>query len=413
MRIAVVGSGIAGIGAAHALRHVHDVEVFERDARPGGHSNTIAVPRPGRGDLAIDTGFIVHNPVNYPLLTRLFAELGVRTRPTDMSFSVVCRRCDMEYSGRRLWEQHRVLRSPRMLRLLGEIARFFATARRRLDGRHRTRSVAQFAAAEGYSRDFLDHFLVPLTSALWSTAPGFAERFPVDHALRFFDGHNLLGFRRHGWRTVVGGSRVYVEAALAPLGERVHLGNGVASLRREPGGVVLACDDGRERRFDAVVVATHSDQALAMLADPSEAERRVLGGLPYAPSEAVLHTDPALLPRAPAARAAWNYLIDDCRNPDTAPTLTYYSNRLQALDEPEHYCVTLNRGSRIDPGRVIARIRYMHPHYSFASLRAQRRLPEIAGVRGTWFAGAYHRYGFHEDGLAAGVAAARALGARW
>lgn len=413
MRIAVIGSGIAGIGAAHILRRAHEVHVFERDLRPGGHSNTVTVSRPDGSELAIDTGFIVHNPVNYPNLVRLFAELGVATQESDMSFSVVCRSCGLAYSGRELWRQPEVLRSPRAVRLIGEIARFMAAGRGHLDGRHRTRSLDDFVTHAGFSADFRDHYLVPLASAIWSAAPGDAAALPMDFVLRFFDTHNLLGFRRHMWRTVVGGSRRYVEAALAPLGDNLHLGCGVASLRRDGERVVLQTDDGRERVVDAAVVATHSDQALAMLADPSADERAVLGALPYRPSEAVLHTDARLLPANPAMHAAWNYLIEDCRDPGTAPTLTYYANRLQRLDEPEHYCVTLNRGADIDPTRVIARIPYTHPHYSFASLRAQERLPAINGVNRVWYAGAYHRNGFHEDGLVAGVAAARGLGVTW
>ncbi|HWH15026.1 MAG TPA: FAD-dependent oxidoreductase [Miltoncostaeaceae bacterium] len=411
MKVAVIGTGIAGIGAAHALSRRHEVEVFERDCRAGGHSNTVEVTRPDGRTLAIDTGFIVHNPANYPHLVRLFRELGVPTQESDMSFAVVCRRCGIEYSGRHLWEQPRVLRSPRMLRLLAQIARFMATARRRLDGRHRTRTVAQFVRAEGYGQDFRDHFLVPLTSAIWSTSPGQAAAFPVDYALRFFDTHNLIGFRRHTWRTVAGGSREYVARALAPLGDRVHLGHGVRRLERDGDRVVLETDAGTTHVADAAVVATHPDQALAMLADPTPAEREVLGAITYTPSEAVLHTDPALLPSVPAARAAWNYLLEDCRDPGTAPTLTYYSNRLQALDEPEHYCVTLNRGTAIDPARVITRIPYAHPLFSFAALRAQARLPEISGTGGVHYAGAYHGHGFHEDGLVAGLRAAAALGA--
>jgi uncharacterized protein len=401
------------MGATHALRRRHEVDLFEADDRPGGHSNTVLVKRADGSDLAVDTGFIVHNTVNYPNLIRLFGELGVATQGSDMSFSVSCRRCGIEYSGHALWSQPRNLTNPRMLRLLAEITRFLATARRRLDGRHRTATVGDFIQKEGYSRAFRDHFLVPLTASIWSTAPGLALEFPAEYALRFFDNHGLLGFRRRQWRTVIGGSRRYVEQIVQPLGDRLHLSTPITRVHRDADGVALLTGAGVEHRFDAAVVATHPAHALAMLAEPTAAEREILGAITYVPSDAVLHTDARLLPRSHAVRASWNYLLDDCRNPDGAPTMTYYMNRLQRLNEPEHYCVTLNRGSQIDPARVIATIPYEHPLYTFDSVAAQARLPDISGTGNVVYAGAYHGHGFHEDGLAAGLRAAAALGAPW
>lgn len=412
MQIAVIGTGIAGLGAAHALADVHDIEVFEADARPGGHAHTVTVPRTGAPDLALDTGFLVHNVRNYPLLTRLFGDLGVATQPSEMSFSVTCTRCGLSYAGRDLWSQRAAVRDPRMRRLGAQIARFAAIAGRWRDGRHRTRTLAQFVAHEGFSADFRDHFLIPFTAAIWSMSPGDALAFPADDALTFFDNHRVLALRRHTWRTVVGGSQTYVARILDPLGDRVHLNTPVVGVARRTSHLEVRTRDGTSHRFDAVVIATHSDQALSLLDRPTAREAAVLGDITYTPNVSVLHTDERLLPPPGAVRASWNYLIDDCRDPDRPPTMTYLLNRLQRLDSAAQYQVTLNR-TDIAPEHVIARIPVAHPCYSFRALRAQSRLPQIDGADRIWFAGAYHRHGFHEDGLRAGVAAARALGSRW
>lgn len=413
MRVAVVGSGIAGLGAAHALARVHDVVVFEREPRAGGHANTIALMRPEGGELPLDTGFLVHNEVNYPLLVRLFRELGVRTQESEMSFSVSCARCNLEYSGVGLWRQPQALARPGFAGLLREIVRFLRTGHRALDPAHRRTTLGAFVAAEGYSPAFRDHYLVPFTSALWSTAPAESLDFPASYAVRFFQNHGLLGLRRHRWRTVVGGSRRYVEAITAPLAGRLRLGAGVRAVRRDADGVEVRTDDDRAHRFDAAVIATHAPQALAMLADADDEERAVLGAFRTTRNVTVLHTDPALLPRRAVARASWNYLVADCRSPSALPTVTYYLNKLQRIDAREHYCVTLNREHGIAPERVLRRLEYAHPLYTFEALDAQERLPSLSGRRRTWFCGAYHGFGFHEDGLASGLRAAAALGAPW
>src|SRR6478672_5467413 len=300
MRIAVIGSGISGLGAAYLLSPAHEVDIFERDPRAGGHANT--VPHDG---LALDTGFLVHNERNYPLLTRLFGELGVRTHESDMSFSVACRGCGLEYSGRRPFADPANAARPGFLPLLWEIGRWLRTARRSLDeADYEATSLREYLDAHRYSRRFRRHFIVPLTSALWSTAPGRALEFPAAYAIRFFDNHGMLGLGRFRWRTVSGGSREYVDAVARGLGERLHLGLGARSVRRTPGSVEVRTDDGAVRTFDALVVATHADQALALLEDPSDDERRVLGAFDYARNDAVLHTDPSFLPRAARARAA-------------------------------------------------------------------------------------------------------------
>jgi predicted NAD/FAD-binding protein len=425
MRIAVIGTGIAGLGAAYAFsRAGHHAELFEREPRAGGHTHTVAVEEAGR-TLAIDTGFIVHNERNYPNLVRLFAELGVATQPSDMSFSVSCARCGIEWAGRRPFAQPRNALRPSFLRMVRDVVRFLREAPRDLEaGTVHGLTLAAYVAERHYSRPFLDHFLVPLTAAIWSTAPERALDFPAAYALRFFENHGMLGFRRYPWRTVVGGSSTYVEAILDRIGrERLHLGAPVAAIRRDADGVELTLAGGGGAvgpggpsgalRFDGVVVAVHAAAALPLLADPSDDERRILGAFGTTLNETVLHTDERILPRARAARAAWNYHLDDCRSPAGRPTLTYSMNRLQRLDSSREYQVTLNRGAEIDPGHVIRRIAVEHPLYTFESLVAQDALPALQGLRRTAFAGAWQGYGFHEDGLVSGLRAAEAFGVRW
>jgi predicted NAD/FAD-binding protein len=396
MRIAVVGSGISGLGAAHVLSRAHHVEVFEREPRAGGHANTVV-----HDGLALDTGFLVHNVRNYPLLTRLFRELGIAAHESDMSFSVSCGGCGLEYSGRRPFAQPANAASPRFLALLWEIGRWLRTAR----PEDESQSLAEYLDVHGYSRRFRRHFLVPMTSALWSTAPGRALEFPAAYAIRFFANHGMLGFGRFRWRTVTGGSHRYVDAIAARLGRRLRLGAGVRSVRRSEAFVELRIGDAIER-FDRVVLATHADQALALLEDPTPDERRVLGQFAYTSNDAVLHTDSRLLPRTAAARASWNYRLGD----DGRPTITYHLNRLQALDAERDYCLTLNED--IPEEHVLQRFTYEHPLYTVATLRAQGELPRLAGGR-THYAGAYFGNGFHEDALASGVAVSRALGVDW
>jgi predicted NAD/FAD-binding protein len=396
MRIAIVGSGISGLGAAHVLSRAHHVEVFEREPRAGGHANTVV-----HDGLALDTGFLVHNERNYPLLTRLFRELGIAAHESDMSFSVSCGGCGLEYSGRRPFAQPANAASPRFLALLWEIGRWLRTAR----PEDESQSLAEYLDVHGYSRRFRRHFLVPMTSALWSTAPGRALEFPAAYAIRFFANHGMLGFGRFRWRTVTGGSHRYVDAIAARLGRRLRLGAGVRSVRRSEAFVELRIGDAIER-FDRVVLATHADQALALLEDPTPDERRVLGQFAYTSNDAVLHTDSRLLPRTAAARASWNYRLGD----DGRPTITYHLNRLQALDAERDYCLTLNED--IPEEHVLQRFTYEHPLYTVATLRAQGELPRLAGGR-THYAGAYFGNGFHEDALASGVAVSRALGVDW
>ena len=403
MKVAVIGSGVAGLGAAYLLSRAHDVELFEKGARPGGHVNTVE-----HKGLGLDTGFIVHNTPNYPYLGRLFRELGVPVQESEMSFSVACGGCGLEWSGRRPFAQARNVASPRFHRFLLEVTRWLRTAVSTLDTSEGL-SLGQYVERHGYSERFRSHFLVPLTSALWSTAPERALDFPAAYAIRFFDHHGMLGFGRFPWRTVAGGSRRYVEALLERFPGRARIGLGVRTVRRNPDGVELTTDDGETRRFDKSVIATHADQALALLADPSGEERSALGAFRYTANDTVLHTDERFLPRARAARASWNYQV----NGAVKPTVTYYLNRLQRLDADEHYCVTLNRSEEIDPERVIMRTIYDHPLYTLDTLRGQREVTTLKGARHTLYAGAHLGNGFHEDGLASAVRAAAQLGVEW
>lgn len=419
MRIAIVGTGIAGLGAAYALhRGGHSVELFEREQRPGGHTHTVTVQEGGRA-LGIDTGFIVHNDRNYPNLVRLFAELGVETQRSDMSFSVTCARCGIEWAGKRPFAQPRNLLRPSFVRMARDVLRFLREAGDDLvTGAIEGKTLGAYAAEQGYSRSFLDHFLVPLTASIWSTAPEQTLDFPAPYAVRFFQNHGMLGFRRSPWRTVVGGSSTYVEKLLDVVGrEQLHLGAAVESISRDGSGVELrlagAGAAGGARRFDGVVVAVHGSDALGLLADPSDDERRILGTFGATRNETVLHTDASMLPRTRGARAAWNYHLDDCQSPVARPTLTYSMNRLQRLDSPLEYQVTLNRTAEIDPAHVLQRIDVEHPLTTFESLAAQAELPTLQGVRHTAFAGAWQGYGFHEDGLVSGLRAAEAFGVTW
>ena len=401
MRIAVIGTGISGLGAAYALSKGYEVELFERDDRAGGHSNTVEHMVAGR-TLALDTGFIVHNEDTYPNLVRLFRELDVRTQPSEMSFSVACDRHDLEYSGSR----------PPLTRLTLEIARFLRLGGRALDDpRFAEWSLSDYVVEEGYSLRFRDHFLVPLCAALWSTAPNQTLDFPVVYAVRFLANHGILGFRRLRWKTVTGGSKTYVSALEERL--RVNLLTEVRSIRRVDGGVELRLAGDELRRFDGVVVATHADQALRLLEDPSEDERRLLGVFGTTENDTVLHTDERFLPRRLSTRGSWNYQLRDCGSTAGSPTMTYYLNKLQRLDEDEHYCVTLNRTDEIDPARIIRRFSYRHPLVTHESMQAQPELPRLNGPRHTAFAGAWQGYCFHEDGLRSGLAAAATFGATW
>ncbi len=412
-RIAVVGTGIAGLVAARLLAGRHDVTVFEAADRIGGHTHTVDVRHEGV-DYAIDTGFIVCNDRTYPNLLRLFDLLGVELQDTEMSFSVRCERTGLEYCGsqRSLWNglfaQRRNLLRPSFLGMLRDILRFGRAAPALLQDPDDRRSLGELLADGGYGAAFIEHYLVPMGAAIWSAPPAELLRMPAVFFVRFFHHHGMLSVRgRPQWRVVRGGSRSYLGPLAGPLQDRIRLSAPVRSVTRPAGGGALVVTDAGTERFDQVVLAVHSDQALAMLDDADPAERAVLGGIPYQANDVVLHTDASLLPRRRRAWAAWNYHLD---RGDGPATVTYHMNRLQGLRAPVEFCVTLNRTAAIDPDRILRRFTYHHPQFGAASLAAQARLPEVQGRRDIFFCGAWCGYGFHEDGVRSALAVAARFG---
>jgi len=414
---AVVGAGVAGLTAAYLLQRAYDVTLYEADDRLGGHAHTHDIATGDGRLVSLDTGFIVHNAHAYPRLLRLFGELGVATRDTDMSMSVRCEGCGLEYAGARgprgLFPAAGSLARPEYLATLTAIPVFYASARRLLGAPgHDPLTFGEFLARGRYRPYFVRHFAVPLVSAVWSCPPDDALKYPARYLFEFLAHHGMLSLARSsGWRTVLGGSRAYVERIAKQL-TSVRTGLPVRAITRVPGGVDIHAGQSRAERFSRVVVATHPDQALRLLDPPTRAEREILGAFRYTSSRVVLHTDARLLPQAPAARASWNHLLPSCRGRAGQVTVSYHLNRLMGLAEPADYLATLNDPGRVPPERVLARMTYSHPLYTAESVAAQQRLaslntPMIA------YAGAYHGWGFHEDGCRSGVQAARSLGVAW
>ena len=417
-RIAVIGGGVAGLTAAWVLQRDADVTLYEADDRLGGHAHTHDVVRGTGSTVAVDTGFIVHNERTYPTLLRLFAELGVATQASDMSMSVRCEGCRLEYAGARglggLFPVRSNLRAA-YLRMLTEVPGFHRAARALLaapEAPGREETLGEFVARGRYSGYFVNHFLKPVVACVWSCAPETALAYPARYLFAFLSHHGMLTLTGSPpWRTVTGGSRSYVERIAKEL-SAVHTSTPVRALVRAAHGVEVRDDADQVAYFDAAVVATHPHQALALLAAPTVAEREVLGAIPYSVNRTVLHTDVASLPRSGGAQASWNYRMASCDASTSSVVVSYDMNRLMALPGPERYVVSLNSPDLIDPARVIARMVYEHPIYTPASVAAQRRLPELNDDR-IAFAGAYHGWGFHEDGALSGLTAARRLGGSW
>jgi predicted NAD/FAD-binding protein len=416
VRIAIVGAGVSGLVAAHLLAREHEVVIYEAGSYAGGHTNTIRVDT-AHETHHVDTGFIVMNDRNYPNFTRLLSQLGVETQATNMSFSVKGEDEDFEYAGtpRGLICQPRNLLSPPFQRMIADLLRFNRELRRLLArGEETGESLRDFLVRRRFSEVFIRRLIVPQVSAVWSADPRQISSFPVRFLAEFFSNHGMLGFRdRPRWATVTGGSARYVEALARPFRERIRLDSPVHSIARSEDHVEIAAAGPGCReteRFDQVVIATHSDQALALLSDPSAHEREVLGAIPYQPNEAVLHTDVRMLPRRRRAWASWNYHLMD--TPPSETTVTYHMNRLQSLRAEREFCVTLNRTGEIDPTQVIRRIPYAHPVYTAAGVRAQARLAEISARDRTHFCGAYWGWGFHEDGVVSALRVAERFGAR-
>ncbi|MFJ9895588.1 NAD(P)/FAD-dependent oxidoreductase [Streptomyces sp. NPDC091280] len=420
-RTAVIGSGVAGLTAAYILGGAGHVTLYEADDRLGGHAHTHELTSPYDGRVhRVDSGFIVHNRRTYPRLLRLFDELGVATQESEMSMSVRCEGCGLEYAGARgpagLFARPRNLVRGPYLRLLAEVPAFHRAARRLLaEDSGQALTLGEFMDREGYSAYFRSHFMAPVVSAVWSCDAVTAQRYPAAYLFRFLEHHGMLSVGGSPvWRTVTGGSRSYVDRIAKHLGGtgEIRTGTPVRAVRRHADGADVTAEDGTTQSYDAVVVAVHPDQALRLLADPTGREREVLGAFRYSRNTTLLHTDTRLLPRAPGARASWNYLMPSCTADSGRVRVSYDMNRLQRLDAAETFVVTLGGEDRVDPDRVLARMVYEHPVYTPESVAAQQHLPELA-TDVCAFAGAYHGWGFHEDGCRSGVEAAAALGVRW
>jgi uncharacterized protein len=405
MRIAIVGAGVSGLVAAHLLHRRHDIVVFEAGDYAGGHANTVRVETPNQTH-RVDTGFMVFNDRNYPNFERLLAQLGVSCQPTNMSFGVSDGRGDFEYcsaSPNGLFAKRAHLATPWFHRMVVDLVRFNRSARELLGGAYGEVSLGEWLAGQCFSEAFVRRLIVPQVSAVWSADPRQMWTFPARFIAEFFDNHGMLAFTgRPRWRTVSGGSESYVRALVCPWRDRLRLGTPIHSIERREDCVVLKPRGGEPERFDEVVIATHSDQALVMLADADAREHEILGAMPYQANEAVLHTDASLLPRRRRAWASWNYHLLDSQAQRAA--VTYHMNLLQSLQADRELCVTLNRTEAIDPARVIRTIPYAHPVYTAAGVRAQARHGEISGRNRTHYCGAYWGWGFHEDGVASALA---------
>jgi predicted NAD/FAD-binding protein len=400
MRIAVIGSGISGMVTAYHLCREHDVTVYEAGDHIGGHTHTVDVERNGRSQ-AVDTGFIVYNDWTYPNFVNLIDELQVPWQPSRMSFSVRCEKTALEYNGtsiNSLFAQRRNVLRPSFLRMVADILRFNRSAPALLADASDGVTLGDYLSRGSYSHYFVDHYIVPMGAAIWSSRPADMLRFPARFFVEFFANHGFLSVNdRPTWRVIRGGSREYVKRLTAPFAGRIHVGTPVASLQRQPHKVCLRLRNGSVLEFDHVFIACHSDQALALLSDPSREEREILGAIGYQANEAVLHSDTRFMPRRPLAWAAWNYhLPAKCQD---RVTVTYNMNILQSLDGPEQHLLTLNRGSDIDPAKIFGRYVYHHPVYTLEAVAAQKRRHEINGTRRTYYCGAYWSYGFHEDGV--------------
>jgi uncharacterized protein len=409
MKIAIVGTGISGLTAAHLLHRQHEITVYEAADRLGGHSHTVRVEDGGES-CWIDTGFIVFNDRNYPHFERLLAELGVASQPSHMSFSVSDGNGGFEYSGTPwgLFARPSHLLSPSFLGMLRDWRRFNREARELIGMNGTAPSLGCWLEQKGFSKHFVERLIVPQASAVWSADPEQMWSFPASFMAEFFDNHGMYSIRgRPRWRTVAGGSRRYVEAISAPWRERVRLAAPVRRIERLPGRVRIEADGCETEDFDEVVIATHSDQALALLADPSEAELEILGAIPYQRNEALLHTDASLLPRRRAAWSSWNFHLAEERPRRT--TVTYWMNNLQRLRARREYLLTLNRPQAIDPEKVLRRFSYDHPVYTREGVAAQAKHAEISGARRTRYCGAYWGWGFHEDGVVSALRACEPL----
>ena len=417
MKIAVIGSGISGLSAAHFLAARHTVTLFESEGRLGGHTNTIEVPLANGGVQPVDTGWIVYNGINYPNLTALFKELDVQTRPTSMSFGVSLGDGAYEWMGSdnllTVFAQPSNVFSPRHIRMLLDILKLNRKANALLKaGTLPSGTLGEWLAAMEFSPWLSSRYLLPMAGLIWSCSPKKAMEYPAADFMRFFDSHSLFtATDQPTWHTVIGGSHVYVKKLLAQFKGEIRLNTPVQRLRRDGAGVWVTTAAAGEQHFDAVICATHSDTTLKLLADADAKEQAVLGGIPYNESRCVLHTDESFLPKRRHAWASWNYIHPVDAVHDEPISGSYWMNKLQGIAGPVNYIVTLNPQREIARDKVIYDIVYHHPHYGPSSVMTHQRLPEIQGQRGIWFAGAWTAYGFHEDGLKSGLRAVQGIDA--
>lgn len=416
MKVAIIGAGISGLTAAYLLNRQCEVQVFEQAETVGGHTATVDVELAGR-HYAIDTGFIVFNDWTYPNFIRLMDELGVASRPTEMSFSVSCEGTGLEYGGsdfNALFAQRKNLFNPAHWSMLKDILRFNREALADLQqGRLRSgMTLGEYLASRHYGKPFIHHYLVPMGSAIWSASTAVMLDFPLQFFVRFFKNHGLLSVNnRPQWRVIEGGSSQYLAPLTASFKDRIRTRSPIIAVTRNPQSVTLTLQDGSTEQFDQVVMACHSDQALQMLADPSSAESELLAAIPYQDNDVVLHTDASLLPANRRAWSSWNYWLRSAEQ--SQAVLTYNMNILQGISAPETFCVTLNATDAIRPECILGRYRYSHPVFSLQSDSAVAQWQSINGVNRTWYCGAWWANGFHEDGVASGARVARALGVDW
>ena len=419
-RVAVVGSGVSGLTAAYVLRKSYDVTVFEAENRMGGHAHTHTVDDPDATH-NVDSGFIVHNDRTYPWLRKLFGELDVAVHATEMSMSIHCDECGLEYAGGRgakgIFAQRRRIFDPRYLRMLLSIKRFQRLADALLlstpsPAGEEPRTYGDFLSENGFSDYFVSHYAIPVVSCVWSSGHETALEYPARYLFEFLKHHGFLQIKGSPqWFTVANGSRSYIDKVAAAIGD-VRVSSAIISITRKPDGIEIVDVADTLHNFDKVVIATHADEALKLLTDASDAELNILGAFGYSENETVLHRDDAVLPKADQARSAWNYRMYTCNERSERTAVTYWMNRLQGIESREPFLVTLNASERIDPKKVVARMEYTHPIYTPVSVAAQSRLPSL-NTDQTVFAGAYHGWGFHEDGCRSGVEAALALGVSW
>ena len=400
MKIAIIGTGISGLTAAYLLNRKHDIIVFEKNDYIGGHTHTHSIKN-GSESLSVDSGFIVYNEMTYPNFIKLLDILNVKRQPTSMGFSVKSIKKNLEYAGNSiasLFSQKLNLFRPSFWIMLWDIIRFNKNARSDLETISPEITLEQYLSSKSYSKAFINNYVIPMGSAIWSTKADSMLRVPALFFIRFFNNHGLLQIKnRSGWWVIKGGSKEYIKKMIVDFKSKIRLNTGIDSITRDQDKIIIKTETGIEEEFDAVVIGTHSDQALKMLKDPSPKEQEILKALPYQSNDAILHTDLTVLPKRKSAWASWNYNLD--QETDNPVTMTYNMNILQSLNASETYCVTLNNNELIEEGKILKKLQYHHPLFTIGGIDAQKRKGEISGVNNTYYCGAYWHNGFHEDGV--------------